>query len=84
MEWNNKLLYIKKVSEYKLKYATLDQCSAFRKGLLCVVDYDILKVFTADELRQLIYGFGKEGIDINDLQMNTVYGKNLILILYRS
>lgn len=79
---NNKLLYIKKVAQYKLRHQIKQQYEAFRKGLISVCDDDILKVFTADELRQLIYGFDKDSIDVTDLKMNTEYGTIIIINTY--
>jgi hypothetical protein len=77
---SNKLLYINKVAQYKLTLQIKEQCLAFRRGLLKVCDDDVLKVFTADELRQLIYGFDKETIDVADMKMNTEYGKKFIIL----
>ena len=70
---NNKLLYIKKVAQYKLYYQFKNQIESFKRGLCHIIDEDILKLFTADELRQLITGFDKP-IDIIDLKLNTRYG----------
>lgn len=79
---SNKLLYINKIAQYKLSLQIKEQCLAFRRGLLKVCDDDVLKVFTADELRQLIYGFDKENIDVADMKMNTEYGKNIYKFIY--
>jgi ubiquitin-protein ligase E3 B len=70
---NNKLLYIKKIAQYKLYYQFKDQIEAFKRGLFRVIDEEILKLFTSDELRQLITGFDK-AIDIFDWKANTRYG----------
>jgi ubiquitin-protein ligase E3 C len=80
---SNKLLYINKVAQYKLFYQIKDQCEAFRRGLMKICDEDVLKVFTADELRQLIYGFDKENLDISDLKINTEYGILFFNMLFR-
>lgn len=70
---NNKLMYIRKVSRYKLTDQTFSQCENFKNGLMKVIDEEALKLFTSDEMRQLITGFDKE-IDVNDMKMNTNYG----------
>ena len=44
---SNKLLYIKKVAQYKLYFQIKIQCDAFKKGILSVFDQDGLKIFTA-------------------------------------
>jgi len=83
---HNKLLYIKKVAQYKLTHQIKNQCEAFRRGILNVIQNEIiLQIFTADELRQLIYGFDKEAFDVGDLKVNTEYGKEycFIIILIR-
>jgi ubiquitin-protein ligase E3 C len=77
---NNKLLYIKKVAQYKLYYQFKDQIESFKRGLFRVIDEEILKLFTSDELRQLITGFDKP-IDIHDLKAHTKYGKNVVLTI---
>ena len=67
---NNKLLYIKKVTEYKLYYQFKEQCDSFREGLSNAINMDILHIYTGDELRQIIYGFEKDAFDINDMRIN--------------
>ena len=67
---NNKFLYIKKVTEYKLYYQFKEQCQCFKDGLSSAINMDILHIFTGDELRQIIYGFEKDVFDINDMKMN--------------
>ena len=82
---HNKLLYIKKVAQYKLTYQIQNQCEAFRKGLLNVIQNEIiLQIFTGDELRQLIYGFDKEAFDVGDLKVNTEYGNRIFIMFIRS
>ena len=44
---SNKLLYIKKVAQYKLYSQIKSQCEHFKKGLLSVFDGDGLKIFTS-------------------------------------
>ena len=44
---SNKLLYIKKVAQYKLFNQIKSQCESFKKGLLSVFDEDGLKIFTS-------------------------------------
>ena len=67
---NNKFLYIKKVTEYKLYYQFKEQCQCFKDGLSNAVNMEILHIFTGDELRQIIYGFEKDVFDINDMRMS--------------
>jgi len=76
---NNKLLYIKKVAQYKLFAQIKEQCESYKKGLLSVFDGDGLRIFTSvriilikNELRQIITGLDKP-IDIYDLKAYTVY-----------
>jgi ubiquitin-protein ligase E3 C len=76
---NNKLLYIKKVAQYKLFSQIKEQCESFKKGLLSVFDGVGLRIFTSvriilikNELRQIITGLDKP-IDIYDLKAYTVY-----------
>lgn len=44
---SNKLLYIKKVAQYKLFSQIKEQCESFKKGLLSVFDGDGLRIFTS-------------------------------------
>lgn len=71
---NNKLFYIRRVAKYKLTDSVLAQCESFKNGILKVIDEEALRLFTSDEMRQLITGFDKE-IDVNDMKLNTNYGK---------
>ena len=48
------------MTEYKLYYQYSDQCDNFRNGIQRVIDLEILKMYTGDELRQIIYGFDKD------------------------
>jgi len=70
---NNKLFYIRRVAKYKLTDSVFEQCESFKNGILKVIDEEALKLFTSDEMRQLITGFDKE-IDVNDMKLNTNYG----------
>jgi hypothetical protein len=38
-----------------------------------VLDMEILKLFTGDEMRQLIYGFDKDAFDVLDMRQNISY-----------
>lgn len=69
---NNRLIYIKKITEYKLLYQYKEQCQKFRDGMQRVLDMEILHLFTGDELRQIIYGFEKDTFDVDDLRANCV------------
>ena len=70
---NNKFLYIKKVTEYKLYYQFKEQCQYFKDGLSNAINMEILHIFTGDELRQIIYGFEKDVFDVNDMRINIDY-----------
>lgn len=74
---NNKLLYIRRVANYKLTDSVIGQCESFKNGILKVIDEEALRLFTSDEMRQLITGFDKE-IDINDMKLNTIYRKMFV------
>ncbi len=63
------------MAQHKLYNQFKEQCESFRRGLLKVCDEDVLKVFTGDEVRQLIFGFDKDVLDVGDLKVNTEYGK---------
>lgn len=68
----NKLFYIKKVAQYKLESQFKKQSDSFKSGFTKAIDEEYIKMFTANELRQLIAGFDKE-IDISDWKINTDY-----------
>ena len=70
---NNRLLYIQKITEYKLNFQFKEQCLNFRNGMQKVLDMEILKLFTGDEMRQLIYGFDKDAFDVLDMRQNISY-----------
>ena len=76
---NNKLFYIRRVARYKLTDCINEHCEKFKNGILKVIDEEALKMFTSDEMRQLITGFDKE-IDINDMKLNTEYRKIYIFL----
>jgi hypothetical protein len=78
---NNKLNYIRRVAKYKLTDSIMEHCDKFKSGILKVIDEEALKMFTSDEMRQLVTGFDKE-IDINDMRLNTNYGNFYLSILY--
>lgn len=61
------------MTEYKLYYQYSDQCDNFRNGIQRVIDLEILKMYTGDELRQIIYGFDKDVFDIDDMKNNIQY-----------
>lgn len=70
---NNRLLYIKKMTEYKLTYQFNEECNAFKEGMQSVMSLETLKMFTGDELRQIVYGFDKDVFDVDDLKNNVKY-----------
>ena len=67
---SNRLSYIKKVSDYYLTYQFKESVDSFRKGLTKIINKDILKLFTGEEIRQIIYGFEKDNFDVKDLKSN--------------
>lgn len=69
---DNKLLYIRRITQYKLEVQFKPQCEAFKTGLQKVIDEDYYKLFTANDLRQIIAGFDQE-INLVDWKMNTIY-----------
>ncbi|GAB7363815.1 hypothetical protein MBLNU230_g4381t1 [Neophaeotheca triangularis] len=69
----NRLIYINRMSWYKLQGQSQHQTNAFLKGLASIVQPSWLSMFNQTELQTLIGGAQAE-IDINDLRRNTLYG----------
>lgn len=66
----NKLLYIRKMAQFKLETQFKDQCNYFKIGLQKILSEDSYKLFTSDELRQIICGFDKE-ISVSEWKLST-------------
>lgn len=69
----NRLIYINRMSWYKLQGQSLQQTHAFLKGLASIIQPSWLSMFNQSELQTLIGGAQAE-IDIPDLRRNTLYG----------
>ncbi|KZO97211.1 HECT-domain-containing protein [Calocera viscosa TUFC12733] len=69
----NRLRYIALVASYRLNVQIRPQCDAFLEGLSDVVDLKWLRMFDQRELQILIGGVEEE-INVEDLEVNTVYG----------
>jgi hypothetical protein len=69
---DNKLLYIRRLTQYKLETQFKPQCEAFKVGLQKVLDEELYKLFTANDFRQVIAGFDRD-IDLIDWKLNTNY-----------
>lgn len=68
----NRLRFIHTMANYKLNKQIRSQCSAFLRGLTSIMDRSLIKMFSADELQQLISG--SRVVDMADLKANTNYG----------
>ena len=67
----NRLTYIKKVTDYYLTYQFKETVHNFTIGMSRVINMDILRLYTGDELRQIIYGFDKDVFTVGDMQLNS-------------
>ena len=67
----NRLLYIKKVTDYYLTYQFQNAVINFRNGMSKVINMDIFRLYTGEELRQIIFGFDKDVFTVADMQENT-------------
>ena len=68
---SNRLTYIKKITDYYLSFQFKDAVQNFRNGMSKVINMDILRLYTGEELRQIIYGFEKDVFDVSDMQSNS-------------
>ena len=68
---SNRLTYIKKVTDYYLSFQFKNAVENFRNGMSKVINMDILRLYTGEELRQIIYGFEKDVFDVSDMQANS-------------
>ena len=69
----NRLTYIKKVTDYYLTFQFKNAVSNFKNGMMKIINMDILRLYTGDELRQIIFGFDKDVFTSSDLQGNCVF-----------
>lgn len=69
----NRLIYLNRMSWYRLQGQSAPQTNAFLKGLSSIVQPSWLSMFNQAELQTLIGG-AQAGIDVNDLRRNTQYG----------
>ena len=69
----NRLIYLNRMSWYRLQGQSAPQTNAFLKGLSSIVQPSWLSMFNQAELQTLIGG-AQVGIDVNDLRRNTQYG----------
>jgi ubiquitin-protein ligase E3 C len=68
----NKLTYIHLVANYKLTQQMRAQCDAFLQGFHSLIRPQWVRMFSADELQQLIGG-SPEGVSVADLRRWTSY-----------
>jgi len=69
----NRLIYINRMSWYRLQGQSAQQTNAFLKGLSSIVQPSWLSMFNQSELQILIGGAAAQ-IDVADLRRNTQYG----------
>jgi ubiquitin-protein ligase E3 C len=69
----NRLIYLNRMSWYRLQGQSAPQTNAFLKGLSSIVQPSWLSMFNQTELQTLIGG-AQASIDVNDLRRNTQYG----------
>ena len=75
---SNRLSYIKKVTDYYLSFQFKEAVLNFRIGMSKIINMDILRLYTGDELRQIIYGFDKDAFDVADMASNcNIVGFNM-------
>ena len=67
----NYLTYISRIPHYKLNEQIKLQSHAFRKGFWSIIEKNWLRIFSPEELTELIGG--SEDFNVEDLQRNTVY-----------
>jgi ubiquitin-protein ligase E3 C len=70
----NRIKYIYLVANYKLNTQISKQCNAFFRGLSDVITPGWLDMFSPPELQVLLSGSTANTIDIDDFEMNVVYG----------
>lgn len=70
---DNVLLYVTKVTDYKLNKRCFKPVSAFHGGLSVIIAPHWMEMFNSIELQMLISG-ERDNIDLDDLKSNTEYG----------
>ncbi|KAH8582001.1 E3A like HECT domain containing ubiquitin ligase [Cryptosporidium sp. chipmunk genotype I] len=68
----NKIVYIKLLTHYKLIKSIKLQAEAFLRGLSTVIPNESLRLFSPYELQSLISGVYQK-LDVNNLKLNTCY-----------
>ena len=66
----NRLTYIKKVTDYYLTIQFKNVVQNFSLGMSKVINMDILRLYTGEELRQIIFGFDKDVFTVSDMRAN--------------
>ena len=74
----NRLLYINRMSWYRLQGQSAMQTNAFLKGLGSIIQPSWLSMFNQSELQTLIGG-AAASIDVQDLRKNTLYGGTYVI-----
>lgn len=74
----NRLIYINRMSWYRLQGQSAAQTNAFLKGLGSIIQPSWLNMFNQSELQTLIGGAAAE-INIQDLRRNTLYGGTYVI-----
>ena len=74
----NRLIYINRMSWYRLQGQSAAQTNGFLKGLGSIVQPSWLNMFNQSELQTLIGGAAAE-INIADLRRNTLYGGTYVI-----
>ena len=69
----NRLTYIKKVTDYYLTFQFKEAVENFRNGMSKVINMDILRLYSGEELRQIIYGFDKDVFTVTDMEANSKF-----------
>ena len=74
----NRLIYINRMSWYRLQGQSAQQTNAFLRGLGSIVQPSWLNMFNQAELQTLIGG-ASASIDVQDLRKNTLYGGTYVI-----
>ncbi|KAK5136090.1 hypothetical protein LTR08_004140 [Meristemomyces frigidus] len=74
----NRLVYINRMSWYRLQGQSTQQTNAFLRGLGSIVQPSWLSMFNQSELQTLIGGAAAE-INITDMRRNTQYGGTYVI-----
>ena len=56
---------------YYLSFQFKNAVQNFKNGMSKVINMDILRLYTGEELRQIIYGFDKDVFTVGDMQLNS-------------